>query len=330
MNASDDLEIQSRESAVSKQDIERIYQVLTSDFEQQNLTTFVIVARYLSFKAAAKHLCLSSGAVSHRILHLEQELGFSLFNRMTRAISLTPEGSLLLHVYEQAQAALRQEIRTSLSFGFGSLTVYSHPSFAHLWLIRHLREFRDDYPDVHINIRTGNSPLDFLVDPQVDLALYYADEPMSGLECASFMGERTFPVCSPDYADKLGLMGNPAALQEACLLHDSAAWHYSNITFEWNTWFKIAGLEQPANAKTMSFDTSMASLEAATLGHGVAMGRQNLAQHYLDEGLLVAPFGTDVAIENDQAYWAVWPKGKQQSPYVRAFFEWLRSYAPGA
>lgn len=56
------------------------------------LRTFGIVARHDSFAAAADVLNLIKGAVSHRIRGLERALGFALFNRLPRGISLTPGG----------------------------------------------------------------------------------------------------------------------------------------------------------------------------------------------------------------------------------------------
>ena len=50
-----------------------IARVLNDDASLINIKTFAIAARYMSFKAAARHLGLTSGAVSHRIARLEKE-----------------------------------------------------------------------------------------------------------------------------------------------------------------------------------------------------------------------------------------------------------------
>ena len=51
-----------------------IARVLNDDASLINIKTFAIAARYMSFKAAARHLGLTSGAVSHRIARLEKEM----------------------------------------------------------------------------------------------------------------------------------------------------------------------------------------------------------------------------------------------------------------
>ena len=50
------------------------------------LRIFVVAARHLSFTEAANQLNLTQSAVSHRIRGLEEELGLSLFNRLTRRL----------------------------------------------------------------------------------------------------------------------------------------------------------------------------------------------------------------------------------------------------
>ena len=50
------------------------------------LHTFSVAAKYLSFTQAADELCLTQGAVSHRIKKLEQQLKFNLFIRKTLSL----------------------------------------------------------------------------------------------------------------------------------------------------------------------------------------------------------------------------------------------------
>lgn len=60
------------------------------------LRSFSAVACELSVTRAAERLHLTQPTVSGQIKELEQALGFSLFNRTTRHIALTPEGERLL------------------------------------------------------------------------------------------------------------------------------------------------------------------------------------------------------------------------------------------
>ena len=64
------------------------------------LRSFAAVAAECSVTRAAERLHLTQPTVSGQIKELEQSLGFSLFYRTTRHISLTPEGERLLPLVE--------------------------------------------------------------------------------------------------------------------------------------------------------------------------------------------------------------------------------------
>lgn len=66
---------------------------------QDELRTFLTVAKLASFSKAADQLCRTTSTVSYRIKVIEDRLGVQLFIRTTRKVTLTPSGRLL---YEKA------------------------------------------------------------------------------------------------------------------------------------------------------------------------------------------------------------------------------------
>src|SRR5690606_39009267 len=69
---------------------------------------FSVVAEELSFSRAAKRLRVDQPWLSRQIQQLEAQLGFPLFVRSTRRVSLTPEGeALLVHATELARVAIQ-------------------------------------------------------------------------------------------------------------------------------------------------------------------------------------------------------------------------------
>ena len=60
--------------------------------ELRQLKYFVKSAEYLNFSEAAKHLYITQSTLSQQIKQLEFELGFTLFLRNSRHISLTEAG----------------------------------------------------------------------------------------------------------------------------------------------------------------------------------------------------------------------------------------------
>lgn len=62
------------------------------------------------FALAAQELSITPSAVSHRINLLEKELGFLLFQRFHRRITLTPEGERMQWALDSSFNTLNQEI----------------------------------------------------------------------------------------------------------------------------------------------------------------------------------------------------------------------------
>ena len=300
-----------------------IARVLNDDASLINIKTFAIAARYMSFKAAARHLGLTSGAVSHRIARLEKELGFPLFNRLTRAVTLTPEGERLRDVYLNAFQKIYEEITQLLQDDFSSLTIYAAPSLALAWLIPQLSDFQQRYPSMQLHVRTGNAPIDFHGDSTVDVALYYAESHVSGLTSRKFMDEATLPVCSPEYAQKHDLIGHPENLPACTLLHDSAAWHYAATTAEWQEWADRNHVDISNCLNFVTFDHTYGASVAASHGLGVALGRCSLIAPLLAEQKLVTPFPDLPPTTAFRSYYAAWPRHTNPSPKLQGFLDWL-------
>ena len=96
----------------------------------QRLPVFLSAAEHLNFTKAAKEQCISQTAVSQQIKLLEEEIGFQLFVREKRGVSLTAAGESFYHqcriLMNQFYLAilkgerLSQDNFTALHIGFGS------------------------------------------------------------------------------------------------------------------------------------------------------------------------------------------------------------------
>lgn len=76
------------------------------------LECFVAVAEYLNFSKASRSLKITQPAVSHQIQTLEEELGVKLFNRTSKSVILTQEGSRFLPD-AQLYFCVRNTVRSS-------------------------------------------------------------------------------------------------------------------------------------------------------------------------------------------------------------------------
>lgn len=77
----------------------------------RRLQYVVATARYGSFTAAAEHVGVTQSAITKSVADLEQQLGYSLFNRNARGVLLTDEGRVFVEratrLLEEAQDLLR-------------------------------------------------------------------------------------------------------------------------------------------------------------------------------------------------------------------------------
>lgn len=71
------------------------------------------VARYKNFSKAAESLFLSQPALSLQIKKLEQEIGFSLFQRKAQGVTITPEGEKFFHDALSVETAWNQMLQNA-------------------------------------------------------------------------------------------------------------------------------------------------------------------------------------------------------------------------
>ena len=76
------------------------------EFSTRQLRAFHLVARHRSFVRAAEVLLITPSGLSVLIRELERQVGFRLFDRTTRHVSLTAFGSELLAVTEPSLSSL--------------------------------------------------------------------------------------------------------------------------------------------------------------------------------------------------------------------------------
>lgn len=77
----------------------------------RHLQAFILVHQYKSFTKAAEKLHLTQSGVSAMVRELENQLGFTLFERTTRHVQLTQAGQRFIPVASQIQNLLETNIR---------------------------------------------------------------------------------------------------------------------------------------------------------------------------------------------------------------------------
>lgn len=125
------------------------------------IRTFSTAARMLNFRRAAEYLFLSQPTVTKHIRRLEDELGFELFHRKGKQVTLTPAGERFLKHARRLLDAYEDALQDMEGWARGytdELVVAVSPligSSTFPWL---LRRFTERHPDVEVIVRVLQSP----------------------------------------------------------------------------------------------------------------------------------------------------------------------------
>ncbi|WP_369394121.1 LysR family transcriptional regulator [Streptomyces sp. CG1] len=179
------------------------------------LHAFVVLAEELHFGHAAARLGIAQPPLSQQIRRLEEKVGYALFEREPGRVTLTPAGRALLPAARQAMAGLTDGLAAARAAGSGRsgrLRIGFAASLALTVLPGLLREFRKQFPDVHLDIHemTTAPQLDALRARTIDIGLLR--EPPAG---ESELGFRT--VLSEPFVAVLPT-AHPLAAQRAVSL----------------------------------------------------------------------------------------------------------------
>src|SRR4051812_15156741 len=130
------------------------------NIELRQLRYFVAVAEEMHFGRAAARLHMTQPPLSQTIQSLEAALGTPLFARTKRSVALTPAGTALLpearRLLTQAEV-LPDLARRAASGESGRLSLAFVSTADYSVLPPFLREFRERYPQVHIDLREATS-----------------------------------------------------------------------------------------------------------------------------------------------------------------------------
>lgn len=145
--------------------------------ELRQLKYFVKSAEYLNFSVAAKHLYITQSTLSQQIKQLEFELGFVLFFRNSRHISLTEAGEEFLpfarKTIQDAEDGV-QRLHDLQHVKAGKLRVGVTYSLSTV-LTEGMLEFMKVYPDIKLEVcyKTVNELFALLREKKLDFILSY-------------------------------------------------------------------------------------------------------------------------------------------------------------
>lgn len=178
------------------------------------------VARHGSIRKAAEALHVVSSALNRRIIELEQELGFELFERLPRGVRPTAAGELFLAHVRRSLKDLRQleaQIAGLQGMVRGSIRIAVAESVTTRFLPEAITAFQAEHPRVCFHVKVDGPQIlrEKLLSDEVELILTHEDIGMPSVRVLAAIKQ---PLCA------LVAIGHPLAARSSLRLSDCAGY----------------------------------------------------------------------------------------------------------
>ncbi len=289
-----------------------------SIMDWDKLKVFHAAAEAGSFTHAGEQLGLSQSAVSRQVSALEQELNVPLFHRHARGLILTEQGDLLYRtaheVFMKLEAA-RTKLTDSREKPNGELRVNTTQGIGVHWLTPRLGEFYDLYPDIRINLITGDEELD-LAMREADVAIRLRQPVQPDLIQRKLFSMHFHAYASPEYLKRSGTPHSPQDLDRhrIMVLGGNAPNYLQDV--HWLT--KLGRDGKEPRVPWFVINNVLGLLRACQRGLGIAMLPDYLVE---EDGGLVQLFG-DVDGVAFEAYF-VYPEELKSVARIQVFRDFL-------
>lgn len=284
------------------------------------LRVFDVVGRAGSFTHAAEQLCVTQSAVSRQIAALEAELGCQLFLRERSGVRLSDIGR---DYHTTVSSSLDQMLQRTIELkqrlaGVNVIRVSALPTMAMHWLLPRVAEFKETLPGVAIDISSSNRLVN-LNDGTIDVALRLGNGDWNGLSAHHLFDEQLITVCAPQYANQIAGDIDVEIRQLERL-------HTTTRPNAWDVWERANGFSVMGDREiTAGFQDFFITIQAASLGHGVAVVPSFLVSEEIASGRLIDPFSLPVS--SNLSYYFVTSKENSKRTAIQDFRAWISQRA---
>lgn len=278
-----------------------------------SLRLFLRIAALGGVSAAAQDLSLSPASASARLVKLEETIGFRLFNRTTRAVSLTTDGEAFLPYAQQIVETLETGLSAVKGQGAeaeGLLRITMPGSFGRMYVIPALAEFQVRHPLVSLDLRLSDEILN-VVEGAYDLIIRNASLVDSSLIVRKLAADRRLLVASPTYLELCGAPSTP----------DDLAEHQCVSFAEYSRW-KFESGQTVSVPRSFVVNDGEAMRKMIEQGMGIGMQSVWTASESLKSGLLVEVL-PDFPLVTDVSIWLLYPSRRIIAPKVHAMIDFL-------
>ncbi|MGB5556493.1 MAG: LysR family transcriptional regulator [Paracoccaceae bacterium] len=287
----------------------------------ENIKTFVRVYELGNMSAAARDLRISAAVASSRISQLEAHLNVRLFQRTTRTLNPTEQGSLfyqgarkILEAVEEAEAEINNVTLTPR----GSLYVAAPLGVGRRLIAPAILQFRKAYPLINIRLRLSDRKLDLTAEG-LDVAFFLGLPEDSSLRLRKIADCPRVLCASPDYIAQRGAPQTAEALKSDA--HECLNLRYPGAPeFQWPLQ-TAEGVKRIAVSGSLETDDGDVLTGWALDGLGIVMKPEFEVASYLRSGQLVQVLASEPPIPIQMG--CLYTHRRRQDPKARLFMEFM-------
>ncbi|GHE84763.1 LysR substrate-binding domain-containing protein [Thalassotalea profundi] len=278
------------------------------------LAIFEASARHESFKLASAELFITPSAVSHQIKTLEAHIGFPLFIRKSRGVSLNSAGKMYFSSVQQALTIIDSGTKkVKNKFSSPSLKINTFPTMASNVIIPQLSLFQNAHPEIDIRLATSMNLVD-LRDEEFDLAIRVGHGDAINTINKKLLDINITAVCSPKFAEKY-------QLKQASQINEIPLIDLSYMDDMWLAWAKAADIKERTFKHNLTFDNYEATLHAAEQGLGLALAMMPIENSLIERKILVNPFKQIFPFK--LSLYAIYREEDKDRHDIQCFLRWL-------
>ena len=285
----------------------------------QDMRIFARVAAVQNLSAVGTELGLTPGTISKRIQALEDELSARLFDRTTRSIRITEEGTAFLSHVERILAeieAARASVDDKVSKPKGTLKIAAPTCLGARYIAPGLCEFMRAYPEIEVHVDLRDRPVN-LQEDGYDVAIRTGELSDSSLIAKRLAPDRHVIVASPVYLSRKGRPLRPEDLagHDCLTVGDERQWSFTRNGAQ--TLQRVSGPLRSNNGELIC--------QAAAGGIGLMRASELEVLSELRAGKLVQVLH-DYEVASNAAVWALYPSAKHVLPRMRALLDFLAAW----
>jgi DNA-binding transcriptional LysR family regulator len=166
------------------------------------LVLFVDIVEAGNLSLAARHLNMSRANISYHLSQLERSVGLQLMRRTTRRVELTEAGQRLYRhgrVIRDEVTAARESVAMLGKSPHGQVRLSLPTGFGHMVMSGWLIEFKQQYPDIALDVLFDNRVDDLLRD-EVDVAVRVMSDPPQQMVATELASVRYVVCASAEHA----------------------------------------------------------------------------------------------------------------------------------